>query len=253
MSRRTRNQLIVGLLAFVATVLLLNGPLWAAQFGAPPAEPAEPAKRDTPPSIKFESTVRVIQSTIAPDTWDDVGGEGSIEVVDDWGVAVISQTPDVHDQIENLLSTIRRVIAQQDGMTQAGQPSRPSIAERADHAERRDEIEELLAESVTIDFLETPLSEIVAVLEEEHGIEIEIDARSLDEIGLSTDTPITKRLSGISLRSALKLMLRDLGLTYLIEDEVLQITTPDTAETRLITKVYPIKDLATADISAGTR
>ena len=31
--------------------------------------------------------VEVIVSTIAPDTWDDVGGQVSIQVVDAWGVA----------------------------------------------------------------------------------------------------------------------------------------------------------------------
>ena len=38
-------------------------------------------------------------------------------------------------------------------------------------------------------------------------------------------------------------MLRDLGLTYVVQDEVLQITTPDVAEQRLVTKVYPVADL----------
>ena len=46
-------------------------------------------------------------------------------------------------------------------------------------------------------------------------------------------------------------MLRDLGLTYVIQDEVLQITTPDEAEGRLVTKVYPVADLVIPIQSMG--
>ena len=58
-------------------------------------------------------------------------------------------------------------------------------------------------------------------------------------------------LKGITLRSALRLMLDDLGLTYLIQDEVMQITTPEKAEARLLTKVYPVGDLVIPIISGG--
>jgi hypothetical protein len=41
----------------------------------------------------------------------------------------------------------------------------------------------------------------------------------------------------------LRNMLGDLGLTYLIKDEVMQITTPEDAGSQLITKVYRVGDL----------
>ena len=40
-----------------------------------------------------------------------------------------------------------------------------------------------------------------------------------------------------------RLMLRELNLTYMIQDEVLLITTPEEADARLTTKVYPVADL----------
>ena len=52
-------------------------------------------------------------------------------------------------------------------------------------------------------------------------------------MGIGTDTPVTKNLKGITLRSALRLMLRELSLTYIIKDEVLLITTPEEAESQL--------------------
>lgn len=94
-----------------------------------------------------------------------------------------------------------------------------------------------------IQFIDTPLEEVVGYLKQLHGIEIQIDNRALEDVGLSTDTPVTRNIEGISLRSALRLMLKELDLTYIVANEVLMITTPEEAESELITKVYPVADL----------
>ena len=57
-------------------------------------------------------------------------------------------------------------------------------------------------------------------------IPIWIDKKALDDVGIGTDTPVTINLAGITLRSGLKIMLKELELTYVISDEVLKITTP---------------------------
>ena len=46
--------------------------------------------------------------------------------------------------------------------------------------------------------------------------------------------------------AALRLMLSALDLTYVVENEVLLITTPDKASNKLTTKVYPVGDLLAA-------
>ncbi|NQT12542.1 MAG: VWA domain-containing protein, partial [Planctomycetes bacterium] len=102
-----------------------------------------------------------------------------------------------------------------------------------------------------LQFIETPLQDVMETLKDYHEIEIQIDQRALDDVGVPADTPITKDLKGISLRSALRLMLRELDLTYVIEDEVLLITTPEEAEMRLSTKVYPVADLVIPIMSGG--
>lgn len=102
-----------------------------------------------------------------------------------------------------------------------------------------------LKEPTRMDFEETPLDEVTEFLREFHGIEIALDTKALDEVGIGSDTPVTVRVRGISLRSGLRLMLRgvDPTLTYAIQDEVLQITTREAAEENLVTKVYPVADL----------
>ena len=54
---------------------------------------------------------------------------------------------------------------------------------------------------------------------------------------------MTKNLKGVSSKSALRLMLHELGLTYVIKDEVLLITTTEAAESKLSTRVYSVADL----------
>ncbi len=107
-------------------------------------------------------------------------------------------------------------------------------------------IRAMLDEPTTDDFIDTPLEDVLSYLEDLHEIEIKIDLRALDDLGVSSGTPINQSLHGTSLRSALSLMLSSLDLTYLIEDEVLLITSIEEAETHLQTVVYPVRDLIAA-------
>src|SRR5205085_4841653 len=60
---------------------------------------------------------------------------------------------------------------------------------------------------------------------------------------VSADTPVTKQLRGISLRSALNLILEDLELTYVVKDEVLQITTVSDAQAATEIRIYDCRDI----------
>ncbi len=111
-------------------------------------------------------------------------------------------------------------------------------------------IEVTLLSPTQLDFIETPLQDVVDYLKDYHRIEIQIDRKACNEAGLDPSTmPLTKNLKGISLRSALNLVLGDHELTYLIQDEVLLITTLKDAAGRLTTKVYPVDDV----VGAGKR
>jgi RNA polymerase sigma factor (sigma-70 family) len=94
-----------------------------------------------------------------------------------------------------------------------------------------------------IDFIETPLQDVIIYLEDYHGIQIEVDQPAFDDVGLGTDTPISRTLEGIPLRTALQLILRDIDLTYVPVDGVLLITTPNGAASMPLTRVYPVGDL----------
>lgn len=97
-----------------------------------------------------------------------------------------------------------------------------------------------------IEFLESPLSDVVDYIRDLHAIEIQIDRRALEDVGLTVDSPVTRNLRGVSLRTALRLILRDLDLTYTAMDDVLLITTPAVAEQMPVTRVYPVGDVLAA-------
>jgi hypothetical protein len=74
-----------------------------------------------------------------------------------------------------------------------------------------------------------------------------LDNRALSDEGLDADTPVTQTLKNIRLRSALRLLLEQLDLTYVVRDGYLLITTKTEAENKLRIKVYPVEDLVTLD------
>jgi hypothetical protein len=100
-----------------------------------------------------------------------------------------------------------------------------------------------LNKTTELDFVEAPLKDVVQYLADLHSIPLVLATKKLSEAGIDPDTPVTKKLNGVTLRSALRLLLRDLELTYLVRDEVVQITTPEDAEAHVINKVYPVADL----------
>jgi len=118
---------------------------------------------------------------------------------------------------------------------------------RAPHARATGEeaIEKALAQPAEVDFVDTPLSDAVTYLKEYHDIQIVLDRKGLEELGVAADTQITMKVQGVSLRSVLGLILRPLGLTCTIHNEVLLITSPETAQDpdSLSTRIYEVGDL----------
>ena len=104
-------------------------------------------------------------------------------------------------------------------------------------------IRKALDEPTTIEFVDAPLQDVIDYLKDLHSIEIQIDTKALEDASIGADTPVTRNLKGITLKSALRLMLGGMDLTYVIKNEVLMITTPEKAGNELVTKVYPVADL----------
>ena len=90
------------------------------------------------------------------------------------------------------------------------------------------------------EFNEMPLRDVIAKIREAHSIPVELDQKALEDAGVDLDTPITQHISGISLRSALRLLLDNIDLTYRVKNEVLQITTKEAEAEHPTVRLYPL-------------
>ena len=53
-----------------------------------------------------------------------------------------------------------------------------------------------------VDFVDSPLQDVIALLQDMHGIPIKLDTNALKEAGVDPGTPVTCSVSGVPLRSA---------------------------------------------------
>jgi hypothetical protein len=100
-----------------------------------------------------------------------------------------------------------------------------------------------LDELAELEFADTPLSDVVDFIKNKHHVEIQLDAKGLTDAAVDAAAPVTKSLKGISLRSAMRLILDDFDLTYTIADEVLLVTSREKADGFLYTQIYGVDDI----------
>jgi general secretion pathway protein D len=111
-------------------------------------------------------------------------------------------------------------------------------------SEKELEIERGLKTPVLLKFQSAPLSEVIDHLEKLTMVNMHLDSRGLASEGLTDDTQVTINLSApITLKSALNLILEPLHLSYVIKNEVLNITSEQMRDGEIITVTYSVADL----------
>ncbi len=113
------------------------------------------------------------------------------------------------------------------------------------------DIENALSQKDAFEFSDARLSSFVAVLREKYGMNVAIDYRALMEKGIDAESPVSIKLKDVSVRSALELAIRPLGLNWTIYCEALVISTPAGIQSMQFTKLYDITDLATVSDGQG--
>ncbi len=101
-----------------------------------------------------------------------------------------------------------------------------------------------LDQPTEFDFTEVPLKDVAEAIKARHGIEVQLDPKAITDLGASIDMPVSGTIKGISLRSALRLMLRDHQLDFVVSDDVLLITA---AESPHVLRQYEVADLISDD------
>ena len=228
----------------------------------------------------FDSFLTVIENTIEPDSWVISGGPGVAVPFACRGanVLVVRQTLRIQEQVARLLEQLTTVADKygDDSYPTYGRATsacemvrrrmwsgyphtgsdRPASSESSPFESPQpedgdDRIGDALEEKVSVNFLDEPLAEVAAHLREHRQIEVQIDARALEDVNMGTDTPVTIRVANVTLRSALNLMLRDHDLTWIIRDDMLTITTPEEAIQHQTTRTYDLGILTTVYDTKG--
>ncbi len=178
----------------------------------------------------------IVASAPLDDRWMD-GDPGSI--CSYRGMLVVSQVPAVHQYIEKLLPALRS--------------AKPPLAAQNSRAIRLDEtnntikVRQALDKRLDFAYVETPLTTVAADLRQRLSIEVQIDRKALANGGIGVDTPVTRATEGLTARQGLKLLLGAAGMTFVIDDDVLLITTQEAANLRQVVRVYAVGDLAEED------
>lgn len=95
----------------------------------------------------------------------------------------------------------------------------------------------------SVHFVDVPLSKAIREISVAHQIPIVIDNRSLANRSIDSDLPVSLILKGVSLRSALRLLLAGEKLDFVIKDEVLQIKTKEDVSREAVVLVYDLDEL----------
>jgi hypothetical protein len=113
-----------------------------------------------------------------------------------------------------------------------------------------------LEQPVTMSFAnETPLEEVLKYVKavtqgpNDNGLPIYVDPVGLNEAGKTMASPVTLDLEGVPLKTTLRLLLKQLGLTYTVKAGLLTITAESSDNQPTEIRVYPVADLTIIPLS----
>ncbi len=106
------------------------------------------------------------------------------------------------------------------------------------------EIQKALSTRISVNLKNVPLSDALKTLCDIANIPVFLDPQGLAVEGITTDQPVTLEIpKEIPLRSALNLILQPLRLNYVIEDDVLKITSQGARNAKVYAETYNVADL----------
>ena len=120
-----------------------------------------------------------------------------------------------------------------------------------DAARRR--IESRLKRVISADFQDTPLEEVLDVIGQKIGAQIRIDKGALQDEGITIDTQITLQLANLPAATIVTESLEPHGLTTIIENEMLKVTTQVRADEKMSSRIYSLAGLDSTSGSSLSR
>jgi hypothetical protein len=127
-------------------------------------------------------------------------------------------------------------------------PTTPNTASAAAAGGTRTTSASLARKLPEMKFDGVAFSDCVDFLRDVTAANIVVNWRALEAAGVTRETLVNLKVRNVSLRKALTLLLAeagggDAGVTYMLDDGVIEITTTELANQRVYTRVYPVGDL----------
>jgi len=96
---------------------------------------------------------------------------------------------------------------------------------------------------ITVNFNNSRLEDVIEYLQTFTGQPILTDKTALDEAQVTYDTPVSVQVKGVALRTLLRKVLSEFGLTYVVKDQAIQITSAAKARDMMVVRSYYIGDI----------
>lgn len=116
-----------------------------------------------------------------------------------------------------------------------------AVLSRRSNLEHRYEQE--LDEPTDFEFSGQTLTDVMQFISDLHDLQIKIDRVALEDEGIAVDTPVDLQGFKGTLRSGMDLILEPLGLDYVIQNDVILVTTKSKAENIFDLRVYNVGQL----------
>jgi type II secretory pathway component GspD/PulD (secretin) len=108
------------------------------------------------------------------------------------------------------------------------------------------EIELKLERPIAVEFSQTPLEQAIDNIKTLTGLPLVIDEASLTAEHISPVQPVTvKPGTSVATKNILAFTLEQVGLSYVVEHDMVKVTTVKKAKGRMVTKVFSVADLVT--------
>jgi hypothetical protein len=100
-----------------------------------------------------------------------------------------------------------------------------------------------LSKPMDVELKDSTLEDVIKYLQDKAGVNIVVPQAILEEKNITYKVPVSVNLKGVTLRTILKKTLADVGLVYIVKDNVIQVTTEERAQKTLTTRTYYMGDM----------
>ncbi len=188
-------------------------------------------------AVDFSELLDLIDATVSPESWED--DADMMECYETLSIA-IRQTERGHEELEKLFQFLREGRKEQN---RRGLFNDPPVIRDSEIST----ILEIMAKPATFSLDEnTTCEELFAMISKEFGLQFLLEAKGTQPIGLTSASTVvadSRRFKDVPLGDALRLVLAENGLTWLVRENVVFVSGDEHAQYCMELRAYCLADL----------